>query len=360
MDPAKADPLDAVVMRTATLRDFALRSGQMLPEVTLAYETYGTLNAAGDNAVLMTHGYTGGQHAAGRYAPGGAPPGYTEASPGSWSLMIGPGRPLDPARHFIVSSNMLGSSYGSTNAASRNPATGREYGPDFPELTAADIVTAQRLLLRQLGVTHLLAVMGSSYGGFQAFQWATTFPEMMHAIIAVNTAPWGDAVGPEARQNLATVTQAAGFNGGRYYGTDAMAETMVQLRMGTLKRYGIEAQLEGRFPPGAAREAEIRRLALPWARSYDPNSLLILGRAIQRFDTRPDFARIRCRVLYALTTTDRLFPPSLAPEVMRLLHAARVDARFFEIRNKLGHMGANTESPDWVPTLAAFLRAVGA
>jgi homoserine O-acetyltransferase len=355
---AKADPLDAVTTRYAIIRDFRLRSGVVLPEVKLAYESYGTLNAAGTNAVLMTHGYTGGHHAAGKYAPGGAPPGMSEATPGSWDLMIGAGKPIDPARHFIVASNMLGSSYGSTNGASLNPATGQPYGPDFPEITVADIATAQYLLLRTLGVNHLLAVMGTSYGGFQAFQWATTFPEMMHGAIAINTAPWGTAVGPEVRENLDSVTNAPGFNGGRYYGTDAMLETMVNLRVGTLKRYGLEAQLLGRFPEPAAREAEIRRQALPWARAFDPNSLIILGKAIQRFDTRPDFGRIKAKMLYALTTTDKLFPPSLAPQVMAGLKRARVDAQFFEIRNEFGHIGAGVESPGWVAALAAFMKKI--
>ena len=357
---AKADALDAVTTRTATIRDFRLRSGQVLPEVTLAYETYGTLNAAGDNAILMTHGYTGGHHAAGRYAPGGAPPGLSEATPGSWDLMIGAGKPIDPARHFVVASNMLGSSYGSTNGASTNPATGQPYGPDFPAITVADIITAQYLLLRSLGVSHLIAVMGTSYGGFQAYQWATTFPEMMRGVVAVNTAPWGNAVAPEVRENLETVTKAPGFNGGRYYGTDAMLETMVQLRIGTLKRYGLEATLTPRFPDPVARAAEMRRQALPWARAFDPNSLIILGKAIQRFDVRPEFPRIKAKLLYALTTTDQLFPPSLARTIMPQLRRAKVDAQFFEIRNNAGHLGAGVDSPDWVPTLAAFIKRLEA
>lgn len=353
---AKAEPLDAVVNRFATIRDFRLRDGAVMPEATLAYETYGTLNAAGDNAILMTHGFTSSHHAAGRYAPGQAPPGLAEDAPPSWSLMIGPGKPIDPARHFIVSSNMLGSSYGSTSPRSINPTTGRQYGPDFPRLTIADIVTAQRLLLQQLGVKHLLAVMGTSYGGYQAWTWGTLFPEAMNAIVAVNTAPRNNAGPAGTAAQVARLAQDPSWNGGWYYDKPGgISQVMTDIRVATLKNYGIEAQLEGRFPPGEAREAEIRRLAAPWVRAFDGNSLVVLRRALEGYDAEAQFPALKAKVLYALTTTDKLFPPNIAPPVMQKLRALRKDARFFEIRNQFGHIGANTESPDWVPTLAAFL-----
>ena len=358
--PARAEPLDAVVNRYATIRDFRLRNGVVLPEATLAYETYGTLNAAGDNAILMTHGFTSSHHAAGRYAPGQAPPGVAEDAPPSWSLMIGPGKPIDPARHFIISSNMLGSAYGSTAPRSLNPATGRQYGPDFPHITVQDIVTAQRLLLQQLGVKHLLAVMGTSYGGYQAWTWATTFPDDMNAIVAVNTAPKSTA-GPAGTQaQIDRLAQDPNWNGGWYYDKPGgITQVMTEIRVATLKNYGIEAQLEGRFPPGEAREAEIRRLAAPWARAFDGNSMVVLRRATESYDAEAHFAAIKAKVLYALTTTDRLFPPNIAPPVMRRLASLRKDATFFEIRNQFGHIGANVDSPDWVPTLDAFIKRAG-
>ncbi len=357
---AKAQSMDSVVNRYATIRDFRLRNGTVMPDVTLAYETYGALNAAGDNAILMTHGFTGSHHAAGRYAPGQAPPGLAEDAAPSWSLMIGPGRPIDPARHFIVSSNMLGSSYGSTSPRSTNPATGRPYGPDFPHITVADIVTAQRLLLEQLGIRHLIAVMGTSYGGYQAWSWGTLFPQAMNAIIAVNTAPKATAGPAGTAAQIARLAQDPNWNGGWYYDTPGgISQVMTEIRVATLKNYGIEAQLEGRFPPGEAREAEIRRLAAPWVRAFDGNSMVVLRRATESYDAEANFGALKAKVLYALTTTDKLFPPSIAPAVMQKLTAAKKDARFFEIRNQFGHIGANTESPDWVPTLAAFITSAG-
>src|SRR5262249_44535854 len=156
------------------------QNGEVMPEVTLAYCTRGTLAPDGRNAVLVTHGFTSGH----RMIEAG-----TASSEGAWSTLVGPGAPIDTDPCFVVCSNMLGSSYGSTNAASRDPRTGRPYGSRFPHITVVDIVTAQRALLRLLGVQHLLAVVGPSYGGFQAFQWAVTFPDDMDGIVSVVSSP---------------------------------------------------------------------------------------------------------------------------------------------------------------------------
>src|SRR5262249_40304740 len=165
------------------LADFRLANGEVLPEATIAYETYGRLTPHGRNAVLITHGFTGSHHQAGRNPANGS-------LPGAWDALIGPGKPIDTDRLFVVASNMLGSSFGSTNAASRNPQTGEPYGPDFPNISIVDIVAAQKALLASLGVEHLVAVAGPSYGGYQAFQWAVAHPDFIDAIAPVNTAPW--------------------------------------------------------------------------------------------------------------------------------------------------------------------------
>ncbi len=176
-----------VVHGRFSFADFALQGGEVLPEVTLAYVTRGRLAADGRNAILVTHGYTSG--------PAMIEPG-AGSSEGAWSSLVGPGAPIDTERYFVVCSNMLGSSYGSTNAASLDPRTGRPYGSRFPEISVADIVTAQKRLLAHLGVTHLRAVVGPSYGGFQAFQWAVTFPDFMDGIAPVVTSPLAATVGP--------------------------------------------------------------------------------------------------------------------------------------------------------------------
>ena len=165
--------------------DLSLRSGAVLRSAQLAYTTYGRLAPDGRNAVLLTHGYTSSQHMAGRYAGAGPETG----AEGSWDGLVGPGKAIDTDRLFVVSSNMLGSSFGSTNAAFANPATGKPYGPDFPDITLVDVVNAQKALLDGLGVKHLLAVAGPSFGGYQAFQWGVTHPDFMDGLVAVVSAP---------------------------------------------------------------------------------------------------------------------------------------------------------------------------
>jgi homoserine O-acetyltransferase len=179
---ARIGDLGVVENRSFTLRDFRLQSGVVMPQVNIVFETYGRLTAARDNAILITHGYTSSHHAAGRNP-------LNNNQPGWWDGLVGPGKAIDTERLFVVSSNMLGSSFGSTNGASINPRTGKPYGPDFPAITVRDIVAAEKALLDELGVVHLIAIAGPSYGGYQAFQWAVSYPDAMDAIVPVVTAP---------------------------------------------------------------------------------------------------------------------------------------------------------------------------
>jgi homoserine O-acetyltransferase/O-succinyltransferase len=318
-----------------TFADFRLQNGEVMPEVTIAYCTRGQLTPDGRNAVLVTHGYTSGQ----RMIESGA-----GSSEGSWSTLVGPGAPIDTDRCFVVCSNMLGSSYGSTNAASRDPRTGRPYGSKFPHITLTDIVTAQHRLLEHLGVRHLRAVVGPSYGGFQAFQWAVTFPNAMDAIVPVVSSPRAQSQDRVARL-LARFERDPNWNGGDYYDTPGMGATMLALRVETLKGYGMSAD----------REAEITRVATIWANEFDANSLLILGRAMESYDVTPELARIRVPVPYVLSRTDALFPPCLAPGVMDSLRRDGVDARYFEIDSDKGHLASGADAAKWAPALREFM-----
>jgi homoserine O-acetyltransferase/O-succinyltransferase len=339
--------LGSVEIKTFTTKDFRLQNGEVLPELKLAYETYGTLAPDGRNAVLITHGYTSSQHAAGRSAAGEV---------GWWDAAIGPGKSIDTRRYFVVSSNMLGSSFGSTAPASINPKTGRPYGPDFPAFTLVDIVSAQHALLESLGVKHLVAVAGPSYGGYQAFQWGVTYPNDMDGIVPVVTAPKANNGEQMVTDMLARIAAAPGWNDGRYYESNSMLGFMTELRIGLLKRYGIEAQLATRYPGPAAREAAIHDLAEAWAKVFDANSLIALARARANFDTEKDFAKLRAKVLYVLSRTDQLFPPSIAPAVMTKLHAAKVDSTYFEIDSEHGHLAFSSDWGKWAPALQTSLQ----
>jgi len=332
-----------------TLRDFPVADSTVMPEATIVYETYGRLARDGRNTVLVTHGYTGSHHAAGRNPANGH-------QPGSWDGLIGPGKPIDTDKLFVVASNMLGSSFGSTNAASLNPATGQPYGPDFPAISIRDLVTAQKALLDSLGVKHLIAVAGPSYGGYQAFQWAVAYPDFMDAIVPVNTAPWAsintDKQLAEVEARLATDPE---WYGGRYHGKAGCKAVLTEIRIETLKRYGIEANLASRYPDPAEREAAIRQQAANWARNWDAHSLIILRRALLGFDTRPDFRTIKAKVLYILCRSDALFPPKIAPAVIEALKNAGVEARYFEIDSDMGHSSSGPEHAKWSPVLREFL-----
>jgi len=328
--------------------DLPLQSGAVLRAAQLAYTTYGTLAPDGRNAVLLTHGYTSSH----MFADGGG------ASEGSWGALVGPGRAIDTGRYFVVSSNMLGSSYGSTAPMSRDPATGRHYGPDFPPIALPDIVGAQRRLLDRLGVRGLVAVVGPSYGGFQAFTWAIEHPDFVRAVVPVVTG----LRSPRTLDMDALERRFAadpGWNGGRYYETGGIGATMAALREETLRSYGIEAELSVRFPDRAARDAEIARIARGWAAEFDAHSLLVLGRAANAYDATPRVGRIRARVLYVLSRTDAVFPPSLAPDVMAALRAAGADARYEEIDSPHGHLASGTDAAKWAPALRRFMAEVG-
>ena len=344
----RTEDIGRVEDRFFTIRELPLANGTVMPEATIAYETYGRLASHGQNAVLITHGFTSSHHAAGRNPANGN-------QPGSWDGLIGPGKAIDTDRLFVVASNMLGSSFGSTNAASINPATGAPYGPDFPAIALRDIVAAQKALLASLGVRHLVAVAGPSYGGYQAFQWAVAYPDFMDAIVPVNTAPWAsvntDRQLAEVTARLATDPE---WQGGRY-AEGSCKTALTEIRLETLKRYGNDEVLKPRFPDATERAAAMRRNAADWAAKWDANSLIILRRALLGFDTRPDFAKIKAAVLYVLCRTDALFPPKIAPAVMAALGEAAVRARYFEIDSDLGHSSSGPEHAKWSPVLREFL-----
>lgn len=353
---AAGKSLEGVAARTMELRDFRLQSGVVMKEVTIAYETYGKLAPGGRNAILITHGNTSNFHAAGRYARHQAAFGVSESALGWWDDFIGPGKAFDTDKYFVVSSNMLGGAFGSTGPRSTNPATGKPYGPDFPDITLGDMVAAQRALLDGLGVKHLVAVAGPSYGGFLAFQWAVSYPDMMDGIVVVVSSPTGGK-NPQAIQNVVNnLAKDPNWNGGWYYDRGGIKGALTDQRVATLKAYGIDQQLEKEFPDRAAREAEIRRRAEPWASHFDGNSLVVQRKAMEFRDHERDFGRIKAKVLYVLSTTDKLFPPSLAQNVMAKLKAAGVDATYHELVSDRGHNAGTQDALKYEPALRAFLQ----
>lgn len=334
--------------KTFSTTNYRLQSGVVMPEITIAYATLGTLAPDRGNAVLVTHGNTSGPQI---IDPGGS------TGEGSWNALVGPGKAVDTNRYFVICPNMLGSSYGSTNARSIDPATGKPYGPRFPDISVRDIVGTQRLLLDHLGIDKLVAIIGPSYGGFQALQWAVSYPDAMKGIAAVVTSPLVPRERSEGNvaRLLATLSKDPNWNGGDYYDRGGVLETMTQIRMATLKTYGIETRLKSTMSDPAEIEAAIRDEAARWAEGFDANSLIILAKALRGFDVTAQFCRIKSKVLFVLSRTDKLFPPDIAPGVMQGLKAAGVDADYFLLDSELGHSASGLDADKWAPRLKQFM-----
>jgi homoserine O-acetyltransferase len=345
------NPGQGVEHNSMNLGSLTLESGQVLSDVTIAYETYGRLASDGRNAILITHGYTSNHHAAGRYGPAASKVGW-------WDRLIGPGKAIDTERYMVVSSNVLGSCYGTTGPGSLNPATNKPYGPRFPEITMRDIVMAQREFLRRLGVTHLVAVAGPSLGGRQAFQWAVTYPDFVDGIVAVASSPKGLGKDDAVHHLVQRLSADPNWNDGWYYERGGITPTLTAIRMETLKRYGIDAVIGADHANPEQREARIQRQAEAWAREFDAHSLVVLRKASVRFDAQRDFSTIRAKVLYVISRTDQLFPPSMGARVMARLQAAGVEATYVELDSNFGHLASGREAEQWAPALQAFLEGL--
>lgn len=323
----------AMRAETLSIGDYRLESGTVLPAIEVAYVAIGQLNASRANCVLLTHGYTSGPEMIANSGVG--------ASEGSWSAYIGEGRPFDPARHFIVCSNMLGSSFGTTGPGSIDPATGKPWGPSFPDITVRDIVGVQHAFVRQLGVERLKAVVGPSYGGFQALQWALDFPTMVEAagcVVSGLTAPAGLS-GEGQRRRFASIV---GWNDGWHGGAPPVIARMEETRCDTLNTYGMARVLCDQGLSEAETAERIREASRKWARTFDPNSLIVLARAAENFDVRAAAHRIRARVLFANSSSDVLFPPN--PEIRQLFTGLGDQFRCRVIESNYGHLASGA---DW-------------
>lgn len=325
--------------------DFELQNGSRLAPLVQAYETWGRLAPTRDNAILLCHGYTSSPHAAGDQE-------------GWWHNLIGPGRAIDTDRYYVVAPNMIGSAYGSSGPPSRNPATGRPFGPDFPDVTVADMVEAQRLLLDHLGVHRLAAVVGYSYGGYLTFHWGAAHPDMMRALVVV-------ASGIKGRGDSATLAElqgrfagCPGWNDGHYYDADpdeSVRSKLAAMRVETLRSYALDIALLDELGDPVKAEAQLIAIADSWSRQFDANSLITLRSTAIAFDATPLAGAIRAPLLYVLARTDALFPPDLAPPTLELLQRVGVDAGFFEIESPYGHYAPTADWAKWGPALETFL-----
>ena len=322
--------------------DLPLACGRVLSDPTVAFARLGTLSDACDNVVLVLHGFTSG--------PGMILANDTLAE-GSWHRLIGPGLAIDTDRFFVLCPNAIGSSYGSTGPSSVDPTTGRPYGPNFPDLAIADLVESQHRLLGVLGIERLYAIVGSSFGGLQAFQWGVDRPGFAERLVPVLASIFPPpAIEAQLRGALAS---SPNWHGGDYYGRGDMRPALRTIRMGSLESYGVDAAFATLIPDADARRARLAAEVETWAGTFDPNALLVLMGAMGRFDLADRASEIRDDTLLVLSRSDRLFPPALGPRIVERLTGCH--AEWFEIDSDHGHMASGTEPDRWAPRLRAFL-----
>jgi homoserine O-acetyltransferase len=350
-----------------------LDSGAALTPVDIAYETYGTLNAEGSNAILICHALTGDQYVASTHPVTG--------KPGWWTRLVGEGLPIDPARHFIICANVLGSCLGSTGPASVNPATNRPFGMTFPVITIADMVRAQAMLLDHLGVERLFAVIGGSMGGMQALSWPTLYPDRVEAAVVIASTSRHSA------QNIAfhevgrqAIMADPRWRGGDYYGDgDVPAAGLAVARMAAHITYISEAGLTEKFGRRLqSRDAKtfgfdadfqvesyLRHQGISFVERFDANSYLYITRAMDYYDIAEDhggslaaaFAETRARFCLISFDTDWLYPTAESRFIVHALNAAGREVSFVELKSPFGHDAFLLEAPEMNRVIDGFLRA---
>jgi homoserine O-acetyltransferase len=349
-----------------------LDCGQHLPAFALAYRTYGTLNAARSNAILVCHALTGDQYVADTHPVTG--------KAGWWEHVVGPGCPIDTNRFFVVCSNVLGGCMGSTGPRSHRP-DGTIWGTDFPPVTMRDMVRAQQMLMSRLGVEKLFAVVGGSMGGMQVLQWAATFPDRVFAAVPIATAALHSA------QNIAfnEVSRQAIFadpewNGGRYWAENAvparglavarmmahityLSEEALHRKFGRRTRVPTSSESSGLFGEVFEVESYLRHQGSSFVRRFDANSYLTVTRAMDWFDLAADydgdlsaaFAGTRTRFCLISFTSDWLFPTPQSRHIARALNRAGANVSFVEIETDRGHDAFLLDEPDFYRTISGFL-----
>ncbi len=363
----------AVTARLAQFdQSLPLSSGRSLPAYALAYETYGTLNANGSNAVLVCHALNASHHVAGFYAD-------CPDDLGWWDNMVGPGKALDTDRFFVVGVNNLGSCFGSTGPASTNPATAKPWGADFPLVTVEDWVDAQARLADRLGIDVWAAVMGGSLGGMQAVAWAARYPARVRNVLAIAAAPnlsaENIAFNEVARQAILGDPE---FFGGDYYAHGAIPRQGLTLaRMIGHITYLSGEQMETKFgrqlrdglnysfAPEFQIESYLRYQGDKFADYYDANTYLRITKALDYFDpaqrTGGDLARalaaVAAKFLVVSFTTDWRFPPQRSRELVGALVQNRLDVSYAEIDAPHGHDAFLLDNPQYHAVVrAAFAR----
>jgi len=342
-----------VIVESHTVRfdSLPLDNGATLTPVEVAYETYGRLNAAKSNAILVLHAFTGDAHAAGIS--------HEDGKPGWWDNMIGPGKAFDTNQYFVLCSNVLGGCRGTTGPSSIDPSTGRPYGMAFPVITIGDMVRLQKILVDHLGIERLLAVAGGSMGGMQALEWAVSYPDRVVAAIPIATTTRHSAqqiafneVGRQA------IMADPDWNAGGYYGGKPPARGLAVARMvghitymsddSMREKFGRRLRDKDTFSFGFDVDFEVesylRYRGLQFVSRFDANSYLYITKAMDYFDLTAGhrtlnaaMEAVSARVLVISFSSDWLYPSYQSQEIVRALRSRNCDVAYVELQANYGH-----------------------
>lgn len=352
----------------------ALSRGGSLPGFSLVYETYGELNRPRNNALLVCHALSGHHHAAGFHS-------LEESKPGWWNTCIGPGKPIDTDRYFVVCCNNIGGCHGSTGPLSINPETSLPYGPEFPEVTVKDWVVTQALLADHLGIESWAAVAGGSLGGMQAMQWAIDLPDRVRNVLVIASAARLSA------QNIAfneiarqAILNDPNYRGGYYSQNGVLPEQGLMLaRMlghityqsddGMRNKFGRSLK-SGDIRAGRAVEFQVESYlhhqGRSFSKTFDANTYLLMTRALDYFDPAADFDNDLCRTfeqgdcnfLVVSFSSDWRFSPARSKEIVDALIAARRNVSAVNIETPSGHDAFLLPVPRYIEVLKAYLSRI--
>lgn len=355
-------------------RSLTLASGRMLPQYDLVIESYGELNSDASNAVLICHALSGHHHAAGFHHQ-------EEGKPGWWDSAIGPGKPIDTRRFFVVALNNLGGCHGSTGPNTINPETQHPYGPDFPIVTVKDWVESQARLADHLGIQQWAAIVGGSLGGMQALQWSIDYPERIRHCVIIAAAPklstQNIAFNEVARQAISKDPQ---FHQGHYYAEDVVPKTGLMLaRMvghitylsedGMREKFGRElrsGKLNFDFNPQFEIETYLQYQGERFSETFDANTYLLMTKALDYFDPAADFdnsltdalKHVQCEYFIASFTTDWRFSPERSREIVDALIEAGKKVTYTEIQAAHGHDAFLIPIPRYMEVFNAYMNRI--
>ncbi len=364
------DP-ESLVVRFPASEPLRLDSGREIAPLTIAYQTYGELNADKSNAILICHALTGDQHVASKHPVTG--------KGGWWETLVGPGKPVDTDRFYVICANILGGCMGSTGPASENPATGRAYGVEFPVITIGDMVNAQARLIDHLGIDQLFSVIGGSMGGMQVLQWCARYKDRVFTAMPIATAPWHTA------QNIAfhevgrqAVMADPDWLGGDYYNKTRPSRGLAVARMAAHITYLSEKALQDKFGRGLQNrdqhsfsfdadfkiESYLRHQGSTFVDRFDANSYLYITRAMDYFDLEAEYGRLanaftgtKTQFCVVSFTSDWLYPTRDNKEIVKALNGVAANVSFVEIESDKGHDAFLLYETVFFDTVRGFLNA---